>query len=1206
MVVAVFQARHKTNLAVKPLVHGDAMRATYSRHRNSLLMITGLILLLLSFRHALAQKADANLVVDSVTGDVDQNEVDTFISFMTNAGGGNANAVFPTNALGDNLAYGTPGLNLQAINYMYRITGDLMVNNPSMATEHMQLMNLAIAWSECFILLRNDQANGGHQVMWTGNVDPVWQTYATGTSQAGYAGSENGDTAGHILYTALNILQTPSIWNETVPDGNPNNFGVTYLQRAQTYINMMEDTTQNYFTKYFINTTTYQIVPPASPAWTALDENMDAWNRQFLLTNDYLRLAQCHAILGDNPTLQALYTNIVKTSADAYVVNAQLATATQTVTSSFPDGEAVYDSGYGNEGDITGQITGNSASHTSYEMQGLARTYEAGPAYTSASFMNMERYANTIEYSMFNYAGYPPPASYPPFNVALASPYVTAYYKTIDAGLVLPTTNATSDYLYGQFYFMTPYNTLFWQPAANGAAPNNHNNYHNNPYYTTGILYAKHWVYMHPQTLIAVASNSATVAAGSTATYNITTNSTAAVTLSIPDLPAGATATFSPATVPAGAGSSTLTVNTPTTSLNGSTLFTLTGISGSTVQTLGLSLLTNAPDFKISVTGTSTVAAGSSGSYTITVTSLNAFTGNVTLSADPAYALAGAVVSFNPSTISGGSGTSIVKITTSSTVPTPGGEWSEGFIGTSGSIVHEGYTGLTVNKVPQTINFPSIANVVYGAAPISLPSATSQNNPITYTVTGPATITGGNTLLGQFVAPNGVGSISVTATSASTSYNLAATSVVQTFTVAPAVLTVSAQNQSLVYGAALPTFTAATSGFVNGDTAAVVTGAPAFSTTATATSPAGTYPISVTAGTLAAANYTFAFNNGTLTISPAASVVTLSGLARTYTGSAIPAAATTVPAGLPVTFTYNSSATAPKAAGSYAVVATVNSPSYTGNASGTLLISKATPTVALNVSPANTTVSQAVTMTATVMPTAGAPTGTVTFMNGATALGTASVSAGGIAVFSSSTLTSGAYQVSAAYSGDTNFVASTTPTSALTVADFTLTASAQTLTMPYGQNGSTTITVTPLTDYKGTITLTCGQLPANVSTCSFSNASLALDGTGTPTTVTLSVTANTSLSQAELHSRLRISTASFFFLPAAFAGVLLAFGGKARGRQKMMRGLLLFVLSIGFLGLTACGSSSGITYPQESTMVVVTGSGAKPLAHTLSLTVTTE
>jgi hypothetical protein len=923
---------------------------------------SGLLLFCLSvilFLPRLSAQTATNLVVDSDHGDVDQNEVDTFISFMQNPA--NSNAKFPSNALGDNLAYGTPGLNLEAINDLYRITGDMMVTNPNLAPEHMQLMNLAIAWSENFILLRNDQANGNHITMWTGNVDPVWQTYATGT--AGYAGSENGDTAGHIVFTALNILQTPSIWNHTVPDGNPNHFGVTYLQRAQTYINMMEDTTQSYFTKYFINPTTFQIIAPTSPAWTVFNENMDSWNRQFLLTNDYLRLAQCHAILADNPTLQAFYTNIVQASTNAYVANALPVTATQTVSTLFPPKQAVYDSGYGNEGDTLGQITGNSASHTSYEFQGIARVYEAGPAYSDLTLANMERYANTVEYSIFDYVAYPPPGSYPPFNVLLTAPNTTAYYKNIDGGLNLPTSNATQDYLYGQFYFLTPYNTYFWQPAANGAAPNNHNNYHNNPYYTVGILYSKHWVYMHPQTLLAVAANSASTTAGGSGTYNITSGDTSPLTLSIPDLPAGMTASFNPETVPSG-GSSTLTVTTSSTNVNGSSLFTLRGTDGTNTQTLGLTLVNVAPDFTISVTGTQTEAAGNSGTYTVTIAPLNGFSGTVNLAADPLYALAGTTVNFNPATlsISGGSATSLVTITTSATVPTPGGEWPQGFIGTSGAITHEAASRLTVNKVPQTINFPAISNQVYGAAPIPLPAATSQNQPITYTVTGSATLLGGNTLAGHSVAINGIGSVSVTAAQTGTTYDSAAQSVTQTFTVAPAILTVSAQSQSIVYGSAIPTLTSAITGFVNGDTAAVVSGSPALSTTASTASPAGAYPITAAPGTLAAANYTFTFVRGTLNITPATS---------STAASVTPSPA---PAGSPVT------------------------------------------------------------LSAVVSSTAGAPTGSVTFTSAGSPLCTAAVNASGVASCAFVPAVSGNMLITAQYTGDNNFQAST-GTTALTIYD---------------------------------------------------------------------------------------------------------------------------------------------------------------------------
>jgi hypothetical protein len=76
-----------------------------------------------------------------------------------------------------------------------------------------------------------------------------------------------------------------------------------------------------------------------------------------------------------------------------------------------------------------------------------------------------------------------------------------------------------------------------------------------------------------------------------------------------------------------------------------------------------------------------------------------------------------------------------------------------------------------------------------------------------------------------------------------------------------------------------------------------------------------------------------------------AATVTLTGLAATYTGSPISAGATTNPPGLTVSFTYNGSATAPTVVGSYTVKGAITSPGYTGSATGTLVISKATPVI---------------------------------------------------------------------------------------------------------------------------------------------------------------------------------------------------------------------------------------------------------------------
>jgi hypothetical protein len=81
-------------------------------------------------------------------------------------------------------------------------------------------------------------------------------------------------------------------------------------------------------------------------------------------------------------------------------------------------------------------------------------------------------------------------------------------------------------------------------------------------------------------------------------------------------------------------------------------------------------------------------------------------------------------------------------------------------------------------------------------------------------------------------------------------------------------LTVTAGDQARLFGQANPPLTYAITGFVGSDTSSVVSGSAACSTTATASSPAGAYPIVCTVGSLSAPGYVFdTFTAGTLTVS---------------------------------------------------------------------------------------------------------------------------------------------------------------------------------------------------------------------------------------------------------------------------------------------------------------------------------------------------
>ncbi|MGZ3879238.1 MAG: MBG domain-containing protein, partial [Mucilaginibacter sp.] len=104
-------------------------------------------------------------------------------------------------------------------------------------------------------------------------------------------------------------------------------------------------------------------------------------------------------------------------------------------------------------------------------------------------------------------------------------------------------------------------------------------------------------------------------------------------------------------------------------------------------------------------------------------------------------------------------------------------------------------------------------------------------------------------------------------------------------TVAKATITITANNQSKTYGSANPTLTVAYSGFVNGETQAVINTLPTISTTAVTGSNVGTYPITATGAN--DNNYTFTYIAGTLTVNQAVLAVTANNQSKTY-GSANP------------------------------------------------------------------------------------------------------------------------------------------------------------------------------------------------------------------------------------------------------------------------------------------------------------------------------
>jgi hypothetical protein len=118
------------------------------------------------------------------------------------------------------------------------------------------------------------------------------------------------------------------------------------------------------------------------------------------------------------------------------------------------------------------------------------------------------------------------------------------------------------------------------------------------------------------------------------------------------------------------------------------------------------------------------------------------------------------------------------------------------------------------------------------------------------------------------VSFDGVGQCVIDANQAGKGNYAAAPQVQQRLTVDRARLTVTADDQSRRFGVANAPLTATITGFVKGETlnTSGVSGSAACTTTATAASPGGKYPVECAKGTLSAAHYSFRFADGTLTV----------------------------------------------------------------------------------------------------------------------------------------------------------------------------------------------------------------------------------------------------------------------------------------------------------------------------------------------------
>jgi hypothetical protein len=379
------------------------------------------------------------------------------------------------------------------------------------------------------------------------------------------------------------------------------------------------------------------------------------------------------------------------------------------------------------------------------------------------------------------------------------------------------------------------------------------------------------------------------------------------------------------------------------------------------------------------------------------------------------------------------------------------------------------------------------------------------------------------------VTLTGIGTVTLQAFEAA-DVNYTAGTKTASFTVAAAGLQVTANNATRLYGAANPVFTGKVLGAASGDVFS-----ESFTTTATLTSPVGSYVIVPTASGANLGDYTVTTADGLLTVTQA--------------------------------------------------------PTTTG----------------ITASSASVNANQASTLTVTVLSTtSGTPTGSVTFFDNGTALQTVTLS-GGVAS-ANPTLSPGTTHVlTASYSGDTNFVASSTSATGVTVAvgapQFTFTGTgADALTVAPGSVAAYTFSIAPdSVNYAGPVTFSVSGLPPG-ATASFTPSTIPVSGGAQTVTMTIQTAAATAYNRTP-------SNLLGGKVPAMLSLLLLPLVVNNKARRRLgTRLLMLALLMGGLVGLAAItGCGSGISFslegPQTYALTVTATSGSLQQTNTVKLTV---
>ena len=232
-----------------------------------------------------------------------------------------------------------------------------------------------------------------------------------------------------------------------------------------------------------------------------------------------------------------------------------------------------------------------------------------------------------------------------------------------------------------------------------------------------------------PDFSIAPSQGSLSIPQGSSGGSTITVTSQngfgGTISLSASVSPTGPTASLNPtsATISSGSsGTSALTVSTIASTPSGAYTITISGTNGTVTRTTIVSVMVTVPDFTIAVNPTSLdITQGSTATTTITLASLNGFSGIVNLTAT--VSPSGPILSFSSASVtllSGGTATSMLTISAAGGLysSVADGNYSVSLTATNGTVSHqttvEATVGSSSSSPSGSVNLP--LTVLGGAA----------------------------------------------------------------------------------------------------------------------------------------------------------------------------------------------------------------------------------------------------------------------------------------------------------------------------------------------------------------------------------------------------------------------------------------------------------------------------------------------------------